>query len=112
MCFYPYCPGKDIEVTYVNESIRLNLAGSSEISVLIIIKNNTYSQDLRQLYLLYPNSFYDKWDKHVQEFVRSSHFANHSQEFRNPMSPKHYPYTKDTRRGLVVQGDEIEITDH
>ncbi len=111
MCFYLYSPGKQVEVTYLNESVKLESTGSSKVSALFVFANKTTGQQLEELFLVYPNSFYDKWDNQLEEFKRTGLYRNDTSILRDEKSPKHYPYTKDPKRALRWKDDEVIIED-
>lgn len=111
MCFHLYSPGKQIEVTYVNESVRLLFTGSSKVSGLIVLQNKSKNEELEELFLLYPNSFYSGWNEQLQEFKKRFPHKDHTGELRDEKSPKHYPYTKDSKRGFTSSHNEVTITE-
>ena len=111
MCFHLYSPGKQIDVKYMNESVRLLYSGRSKITALIVLENKTPGQNLEELFLFYPNAFYHRWDKQMEEFKERCAHEDHTAELRYPTSPKHYPYTKDPKRGFRLEGVEAIIQD-
>lgn len=111
MCFYLYSPGKQVEVTYLNESVKLDFTGSSKVSALFVFANKTVDEQLEELFLVYPNSFYDEWDNQLEEFKKPALYRNDTPILRDEKSPKHYPYTKDPRRALTWKNDEVIIRD-
>ena len=111
MCFYLYSPGKQVEVTYLNESVKLEFTGSSKVSALFIFANKTTDQQLEELFLVYPNSFFDKWDNQLVEFKQTALYRDDTPILKDEKSPKHYPYTKDPKRDLRWKNDELIIKD-